>query len=111
MLADLGADVIPVDRATPGQDVLGVAGDPLMRGRRSIGVDTKKPEGVACFERMGLGPDQVIGRAGERPVKLLADFAASGMLLAMGLLAALTSAPPRGRARWWTRPWSTARRC
>ncbi|TVT50085.1 CoA transferase, partial [Amycolatopsis rhizosphaerae] len=81
MLADLGAEVIRVDRATPGADVLGIAGDPLMRGRRTIGVDTKKPEGVEIVlrltdradvliegfrpgvaERMGLGPEQVRGR-------------------------------------------------
>jgi len=78
LLADLGADVIRVDRA---QNVAG--GDPesppldlLARGRRSIGVDLKSPAGVetvlklvdqadvliegfrpGVMERLGLGPD------------------------------------------------------
>ena len=81
MLADLGADVIRVDRAKPGHDVLSLPSDPLMRGRRTIGVDTKKPDGVEVVlrlaehadvliegfrpgvaERMGLGPEQVHAR-------------------------------------------------
>ncbi|HVV10173.1 CaiB/BaiF CoA-transferase family protein [Amycolatopsis sp.] len=81
MLADLGADVIRVDRARPGADVLAIPGDPLARGRRTVGVDTKKPEGVEVVlrlagksdvliegfrpgvaERMGLGPEQVHAR-------------------------------------------------
>jgi alpha-methylacyl-CoA racemase len=83
LLADLGADVIRVDRA---QNVQG--GDPalppndlLNRGRRSIGVDLKNPEGVAVVldlaaradvliegfrpgvaERLGIGPDDCRGR-------------------------------------------------
>lgn len=161
MLADLGADVVRVDRARPGQDVLAIPGDPLMRGRRTIGVDTKQPEGVELVlrltdqadvliegfrpgvaERMGLGPAQVharnprliygrvtgwgqdgplaqraghdinyaglagvlepIGRAGERPVpplNFLADFAGGGMLLAMGVLAALHERTVSGRGQ------------
>jgi alpha-methylacyl-CoA racemase len=151
VLADLGADVIRVDRASPGADVLGIPGDPLTRSRRSIGVDTKTPAGrdlvlslvervdvlVEGFrpgtaERLGLGPSDClarnpgliygrmtgwgqdgpmasaaghdinyialagaldpIGRAGERPVvplNLVGDFGGGGLLLAMGILAAL----------------------
>ncbi len=151
ILADLGADVVRVDRATPGEDVLGLPVDPLARGRRTIGVNTKTPEGVELVlklcdtadvliegfrpgvaERIGLGPDVVharnprlvygrmtgwgqdgplataaghdinyigisgalepIGRAGERPVpplNLVGDFGGGGLLLAMGVLAAL----------------------
>ncbi|MBK1788656.1 CaiB/BaiF CoA transferase family protein [Prauserella cavernicola] len=81
ILADLGADVIRVDRATPGEDVLGLPYDPLLRGRRTIGVNTKTPEGVELVltlaekadafvegfrpgvaERMGIGPEQVHAR-------------------------------------------------
>lgn len=81
MLADLGADVVRVDRARPGADVLGIPNDPLTRSRRTIGVDTKTPEGVEVVlslaeradvliegfrpgvaERMGLGPEQVHAR-------------------------------------------------
>lgn len=83
MLSDMGATVIRVDRA---QNVRG--GDPakpprdvLGRGRSSIGVDLKSPEGVevvlrlveradALFEgfrpgvteRLGLGPDDCMAR-------------------------------------------------
>jgi len=161
LLADLGADVVRVDRAKPGADVLGVPGDPLMRGRRTIGVDTKNPDGVEIVlrlaeradvfiegfrpgvaERMGLGPDDVqarnprivygrvtgwgqdgplasaaghdinylsiagalepIGRAGERPVpplNLVGDFAGGGMLLALGILAALHERTSSGRGQ------------
>lgn len=82
LLADLGADVIRVDRATP------IVGDPavppndiLGRGRRSIAVDLKDPAGVeivldlvatadAIFEsnrpgvaeRLGVGPDECLRR-------------------------------------------------
>ncbi|GAB2749656.1 CaiB/BaiF CoA transferase family protein [Amycolatopsis magusensis] len=161
ILADLGADVIRVDRAKPGEDVLGFAYDPLMRGRRTIGVNTKTPEGVELVlklaeqadvliegfrpgvaERMGLGPEQVharnprlvygrmtgwgqdgpmapaaghdinyiglagalepVGRAGERPVpplNLVGDFGGGGLLLAMGVLAALYERTSSGRGQ------------
>jgi alpha-methylacyl-CoA racemase len=161
VLADLGADVIRVDRATPGADVLGVRGDPLTRGRRTIGVNTKTPEGVELVlmlvetadvliegfrpgvaERMGLGPEQVharnprvvygrmtgwgqdgplaaaaghdinyiavagalepIGRAGERPVpplNLVGDFGGGGLMLAMGVLAALYERTSSGKGQ------------
>ncbi|PXY30645.1 CaiB/BaiF CoA transferase family protein [Prauserella flavalba] len=81
ILADLGADVIRVDRVVPGEDVLGLPYDPLLRGRRTIGVNTKTPEGVELVlklaeradalvegyrpgvaERMGLGPTDLHAR-------------------------------------------------
>ncbi len=81
VLADLGADVVRVDRAVPADDVLAVPKDPLLRSRRTIGVDTKTAEGVELVlrlaekadvlvegfrpgvaERMGLGPEQVHAR-------------------------------------------------
>lgn len=81
VLADLGAEVIRVDRASAGGDTLGFDKDPLMRSRRSIGVDTKTAEGVevvlglaersdvliegfrpGAAERMGLGPEPVRAR-------------------------------------------------
>jgi alpha-methylacyl-CoA racemase len=83
LLADLGADVIRIDRA---QSVRG--GDPdrppadlLARGRRSLGVDLKNPDGVEVVlalvekadaliegfrpgvtERLGIGPDESLAR-------------------------------------------------
>ncbi|MDZ7825054.1 MAG: CaiB/BaiF CoA-transferase family protein [Gammaproteobacteria bacterium] len=78
MLSDMGAEVIRVDRAAPGRPA---PKDVLVRNRRSIAVDLKKPSGVetvlrmcegadALFEgfrpgvteRLGLGPDDCMGR-------------------------------------------------
>lgn len=79
MLADQGAEVIRVDRA--GNGMGGVPGDPskdiLNRGRKSIAIDLKSPDGVALLlelveqadgliegfrpgvmERLGLGPEE-----------------------------------------------------
>src|SRR3972149_2134308 len=83
MLADMGAEVLRIDRAqnvtaerpkTPSLDLLN-------RGRRSIGVDLKHPDGVEAvlrlaeradaliegfrpgvMERLGLGPDACLAR-------------------------------------------------
>ena len=78
MLADMGADVIRVDRTANamGGDPANPPADILNRGRRSIAVDLKSPEGVAVLlelvasadgliegfrpgvaERLGFGPD------------------------------------------------------
>ncbi|MCC6849423.1 MAG: CoA transferase [Deltaproteobacteria bacterium] len=78
LLADLGADVIRVDRAqnVSGGDPESPPADLLARGRRSIGVDLKSPAGTetvlrlvekadvliegfrpGVMERLGLGPD------------------------------------------------------
>lgn len=77
MLSDMGAEVIRVDRMSPG----GRPNDVLQRNRRSIGVNLKSAEGVetvlrlvesadAIFEgfrpgvteRLGLGPDDCLAR-------------------------------------------------
>jgi alpha-methylacyl-CoA racemase len=146
ILADLGAEVLRVDRTSGGG-----LGPPLGRGRRSVAVDLKHPDGPAAVlrlvesadvlvegfrpgvaERIGIGPQpclarnprlvyarmtgwgqdgplapraghdinyiavagalEPIGRAGERPVpplNLVGDFGGGGMLLAVGVLAAL----------------------
>ena len=54
LLSDMGADIIRVDRA---QQVNSATFDkpnqePLYRGRRSIGVDLKNPEGVELVLRL-----------------------------------------------------------
>jgi alpha-methylacyl-CoA racemase len=161
VLADLGADVIRIDRVKPAYDVLTFPDDPLSRTRRWIGLDTKSAEGAelalrlidaadvliegfrpGVTERLGLGPQdclarnprlvygrvtgwgqdgplaptaghdinyiglagalEPIGRAGERPVpplNLLGDFAGGGLLLAMGVLAALVERQTSGRGQ------------
>jgi alpha-methylacyl-CoA racemase len=163
VLADLGADVVRVDRAA---NVTGThqgmpSSDLLNRGRRSIGVDLKKPEGVQVVldlversdvliegfragvaERLGIGPDACrarnprlvygrmtgwgqdgpyatvaghdinyialagaldpLGRQGQPPtppVNLLGDFGGGGMLLAVGVLAAVVEAQSSGRGQ------------
>jgi len=83
MLADMGADVIRVDRAqsVQGGDPERPPADLLARGRRSLGVDLKSPDGVEVVlslieradaliegfrpgvtERLGLGPDECLAR-------------------------------------------------
>ncbi len=62
MLSDMGADVVRIDRATavgsvaPGKP----PADVLARGRRSIGVDLKNPEGVKVVLRLVAGADVLI---------------------------------------------------
>ncbi len=83
LLADLGADVIKVERPGNRDDRLGSAAvhDLLLRGRRSVVLDLKTPPGVAAAaaladradvlieglrpgvtERLGLGPDVLLAR-------------------------------------------------
>jgi alpha-methylacyl-CoA racemase len=78
VLADMGADVLRVDRPVRGS---GVTWDLLQRGKRSVGVDLKRPAGVdlvlslasaadvmvegfrpGVVERLGVGPDQCRAR-------------------------------------------------
>jgi alpha-methylacyl-CoA racemase len=151
MLADLGADVVVVDRASKVGRKPQRPSDPLKRGRRSVAADLKTPQGAAIvrrlagatdilvegfrpgvMERVGLGPETLlaehpklifarmtgygqdgplsmraghdinyiavagalepIGRQGERPLpplNLVGDFGGGGMLLTVGILAAL----------------------
>ena len=83
MLADMGADVLLVDRPAPPQ--LGIGGerrfDVMLRGRRSLTLDLKSTSGVEAalrlaeradaivegfrpgvMERLGLGPETVLAR-------------------------------------------------
>ena len=151
ILSDLGAEVLRVDRAESCGPAAAAPRDPLSRGRRSIGLNLKDPDGIGLLlslaedadvlvegfrpgvtERLGCGPAECarrnprlvyarmtgwgqdgplagaaghdidyiavagalepIGRAGQRPVpplNLVADFGGGGMLLAVGVLAAL----------------------
>ncbi|MDA0364613.1 MAG: CaiB/BaiF CoA-transferase family protein [Chloroflexi bacterium] len=163
MLSDMGADIVRVDRTdrARGGDPAKPPGDLLARGRRSIAIDLKQPEGVALawrliegadalfegfrpgvMERFGLGPDESlqrnpklvygrmtgwgqsgpyaqmaghdinyialagalapIGRKGERPtppLNLVGDFGGGGMLLALGMVAALLEAARSGKGQ------------
>jgi alpha-methylacyl-CoA racemase len=76
VLADLGADVVRVERPSGGLSLGGGAPDVVLRGRRSLAVDVKAPDGrdlvlglaaradvfldvfrPGVAERLGLGPD------------------------------------------------------
>ena len=74
MLADLGADVVRIDRA-------GQTGHPVLnRNRRSVIIDLKHPAGVELVRRLAAGCDAVIEgfrpgvaeRLGVGPEQLLA---------------------------------------
>ncbi len=83
MLADLGADVVRIDRADRVRDEVPDTPHPdlLNRGRRSVGIDLKHPEGADAVlklvesadgliegfrpgvaERLGIGPDACLAR-------------------------------------------------
>ena len=83
MLADMGAEVIRVERAQSvrGQAPDGAHWDVLLRGRRNVAIDLKNPDGVEALlslvehadaliegfrpgvmERLGVGPDVCLAR-------------------------------------------------
>lgn len=55
ILSDFGAKVIRVDRVS-----VGMAMDPLGRGKRSIALNLKRPEGVAVLRKMCVQSDVVL---------------------------------------------------
>jgi alpha-methylacyl-CoA racemase len=62
LLADMGADVLRIDRTDPVE--LGIMMDPrfnvINRGRRSIGVDLKTSAGAALVKRLLVGADALV---------------------------------------------------
>ncbi len=62
LLADLGADVIRVDRAAAGDGALGAEASMigLSRNRRSIAVDLKTADGVEVVRRLSAGADVLV---------------------------------------------------
>jgi alpha-methylacyl-CoA racemase len=83
MLADMGADILRIDRAQNcmGGDPANPPADVLNRGRRSVGIDLKHPDGIEALlqlveqadaliegfrpgvcERLGFGPDVCLAR-------------------------------------------------
>ncbi len=82
VLADLGADVVRVERPSGGLAVGDPGRDALLRNRRSVAADVKTPEGLALVldlveradvlievfrpgvaERLGIGPDACLARS------------------------------------------------
>lgn len=161
LLADLGAEVVRVDRiGRPSLPIGSVEGDVLNRGKTSIAVDLKSPDGVEVVlrtvarsqiliegfrpgvaERLGIGPAECLARnpalvygrmtgwgqygpmaamAGHDidyialsgalhsigpaehpvpPLNLVGDFGGGGMLLVVGVLAALVRASRSGQGQ------------
>lgn len=81
MLSDLGAEVIRVDRVGGSTNPVASGSGPMERGKRTMAVDLKHPDGVAVVldlvatadvllegfragvtERLGLGPDVCLAR-------------------------------------------------
>src|SRR5688500_529760 len=81
MLADLGADVIRLERPTGPRGLEGVPANVLNRSRRSVGIDLKHPDAIeltlrlvegsdalvegfrpGVAERLGIGPDECLAR-------------------------------------------------
>lgn len=81
MLSDLGADVIRIDRVGGPSNPVASTSGPMERGKRSIQVDLKQPEGVELVlrlaetagvllegfragvaERLGVGPSECLAR-------------------------------------------------
>ena len=81
MLADMGADIIRLERPTGARGVDTVPSNVLNRGRRSVGIDLKHPDAVeltlrlvegadaliepfrpGVAERLGIGPDACLAR-------------------------------------------------
>lgn len=81
LLADFGADVLRIERPEPPGREYADYIDPLLRGRRSVGVDLKRPGGAetvldlvekadaliegfrpGVMERLGIGPDDCQAR-------------------------------------------------
>ncbi len=105
LLADLGAEVIRVDRIGSGDDPLSALpvgpGGPLGRGRRSIALDLKQPAAVAVVldlvaecdvliegfrpgvaERLGLGPGAALSRNPELVYGRMTGWGQDGELAA-----------------------------
>jgi alpha-methylacyl-CoA racemase len=161
ILADLGAEIVRLDRPGQARLVPSDAPDPVLRGRPSVPADLKSEQGrelalrlcesadaviegvrPGVIERLGLGPDVlqsrnprlVVGRItgygqegplalvpghdvnyisisgalgtmareGERPLfplNFLGDYGGGGMLLALGVLAAVFEARASGRGQ------------
>ena len=130
MLADLGAEIVRIDRAdrVRGGDPARPPMDLLNRGRRSLAVDLKQPDGVAAvlrlveqadallegfrpgvMERLGLGPDVCMQRNPRLIYGSISGFGQDGpyamragvdqIAQGMGGLMSITGLPGQGPVR------------
>src|SRR3989442_3110109 len=108
VLADMGADVLRVDRRPEARahDDLPRVGDVLSRGRPSVGIDLKSPKGVETVLRLVESADALIEgfrpgvmeRLGLRPDICLARQPRLGYGRATGWGQVRPLDPPAGRA-------------
>jgi alpha-methylacyl-CoA racemase len=60
LLAGLGAEVLRVDRAADVDPAVSISADRLARGRRSLAVDLKHPDGAALVRRLAAWADVLV---------------------------------------------------
>ncbi|XP_026855191.2 alpha-methylacyl-CoA racemase isoform X3 [Electrophorus electricus] len=108
ILADFGAKVIRVDRTK-----VAVSVDTQARGKQSVSLNLKSPEGVAVLKTLCIQSDVVLepfrkgllsmlGRSSEKlyaPLNLLADFAGGGLTCALGIVLALLERSRSGQGQ------------
>jgi alpha-methylacyl-CoA racemase len=99
MLADMGADVLRIDRAGDRRERTGPSFDLLTRGRKSVGIDLKHPEGKKAvlrlieradallegfrpgvMERLQLGPEQCLAKNPKLVYGRMTGFGQTGPL-------------------------------
>ena len=99
LLADMGAEIIRVDRPNSADFSGGTKGDAMARGKRSIVLDMRKPEDKETFwklvdradalfegmrpgvmERLGIGPDEVLKRKPKLVYGRMTGFGQTGPL-------------------------------
>src|SRR5438128_2589251 len=99
LLADMGADVVRVERPGGVADPVAAARDVINRGKRSIALDLKTPSGVGVvhrlladadvviegfrpgvMERLGLGPDECLESNPRLVYARMTGFGQSGPL-------------------------------
>jgi alpha-methylacyl-CoA racemase len=127
MLADMGAEVVTLDRVGAGKNLKAVS----VRGRKVVELDLKDKAAIAqvlellanadalvegfrpgVMERLGLGPDAVLARNprlvygrmtgwGQEgpPLNLVGDFGGGALYLVVGVLAALLEASKSGKGQ------------
>ncbi|XP_026995842.2 alpha-methylacyl-CoA racemase isoform X2 [Tachysurus fulvidraco] len=108
ILSDFGARVIRIDRTK-----VSMAMDSQARGKQSVALNLKSPQGVVVLKKLCLQSDVVLepfrkgllsmlGRSSEKPyapLNLVADFAGGGLMCALGIVLALLERSKSGQGQ------------